>query len=292
MNPERERLPAPSPPVEAYRNHRFLESPVARPLRILAEYLEPLARLEQECVEDTIVFFGSAHIVSPERAQQELLELKRSGPRGKAAGALRRATQRKVELARYYAEARELARLLTTWAMTFGANPHRFVICSGGGPGIMEAANRGAQDAGGKSIGLNISLPSEQTPNSYIPDELSFLFHYFFMRKLWFAQMAKALVIFPGGFGTLDELAEMLTLMQTKKLDRWIPILMYGTRYWKPILRFDLMLRWGTISEEDIRLVRFADTPREAFRIIRRELERHHLRTPGLSAMLPGGGLV
>ena len=289
MKSARDRLPSPSPPVEAHRHAAFLESPVARPLRILAEYLEPLSRLEQARVEDTVVFFGSSRIISPERARQELTQLQRSRARGKGEAQLRRAMKKKVELSHYYAEARELAGLLTAWAMKFGPNPHRFVVCSGGGPGIMEAANRGAQDAGGVSVGLNITLPTEQPANPYITDELHFLFHYFFMRKLWFAQIAKALIVFPGGFGTLDELGEMLTLTQTQKLDRRIPILIYGTRYWKTVLRLDSLLRWGMISPGDSQSVWFADTPRQAFRIIRRELERHHLHRPGLSAMLPGG---
>jgi uncharacterized protein (TIGR00730 family) len=188
-------------PLLAYRNQDFLEGAAARPLRILAEYLQPLDAFAREGVHDTIVFFGSARL----------------GPDG--------------ALGRYYTEARELARLVTDWSQSIASPAQRFLVCSGGGPGIMEAANRGAQDAGGRTIGLNIGLPHEQRPNPYITPGLGFEFHYFFMRKLWFAHLARALVVFPGGFGTLDELFEILTLCQTRKLDRPIAILMYGPTY-------------------------------------------------------------
>ncbi len=200
----------------AYRNEVFLDSPDARELRILSEYLEPLSHFRDEQVQDTIVFFGSARI-------HEM------GPMG-----------------RYYREARTLARLITEWTHTLKNPPHRFVVCSGGGPGIMEAANRGAQDAGGKTVGLNIGLPFEQRPNPWITPELSFEFHYFFMRKFWFAYLAKALVVFPGGFGTLDEMTEILTLAQTQKLESKILILLYGSTYWKEILNFDALVKYGT----------------------------------------------
>ena len=240
----------------AYREEAFLQSPDSRPLRILSEYLWPLAHFHDERIHDTIVFFGSARI-------QE------TGP-----------------LSRYYHEARELARLTTKWAASITPKsaddcdplpPRRFVVCSGGGPGIMEAANRGASDAGGKTIGLNIGLPFEQRPNSYITPELSFEFHYFFMRKFWFAYLAKALVVFPGGFGTLDELSEILTLAQTKKLESKILIVLYGSDFWREIVNFDALVRYGMISEDDMNLFRFADSPQSALQILKEGLTRYYL---------------
>jgi uncharacterized protein (TIGR00730 family) len=229
-------------PVVAYRDQDFLDSDDARPLRIIAEYLAPLRALREQEVRDTIVFFGSARIV-PE------------GPLG-----------------RYYAEARELARAITTWSMTLEGHAHRRIVCSGGGPGIMEAANRGAQEAGGRTIGFNIGLPHEQRPNPYITPGLSFEFHYFFMRKLWFAHMACALVAFPGGFGTLDEMFEILTLQQTAKLDRKITMLLYGEAYWREIVDFDALIRHGMISPEDMGLFTFVDDPASALRVLQRGL--------------------
>jgi uncharacterized protein (TIGR00730 family) len=225
-------------PTVAYKNSRFLDSDDARPLRILAEYLEPLQAFRHEHICDTIVFFGSARI-SPE------------GPLG-----------------RYYEDARELARLVTAWSKGLPSHAHRYVVCTGGGGGIMEAANRGATEAQGRTIGLNISLPREQRPNPYVNRELSFEFHYFFMRKLWFAHLARALVVFPGGFGTLDELAEILTLSQTGKLARRIPIVIYGPGYWNEIVDFDALVRHGMISREDLGLFQYADDPATALRLL------------------------
>jgi uncharacterized protein (TIGR00730 family) len=225
-------------PALAYKNDAFLDSPDGRPIRILSEYLEPLATFRRERIHDTVVFFGSAR-------------LREDGPLG-----------------RYYVEARELARLVTAWSKGLPPGAHRFVVCSGGGGGIMEAANRGASDAGGKTIGLNIGLPREQRPNPYITRELSFEFHYFFMRKLWFASMARALVVFPGGFGTLDELMEMLTLMQTRKLHQKIVIVLYGSSYWKEIVNFEALVSHGMIDREDLALFQFADDPRAALEIL------------------------
>jgi uncharacterized protein (TIGR00730 family) len=215
----------------AYLDEAFVGSDAARPLRILAEYLAPLEAFRREQVKDTIVFFGSARV-------------REEGP-----------------LSRYYHEARTLARLITEWSMSISPSDARYVVCSGGGGGIMEAANRGAADAGGRSIGLNISLPHEQRPNPYITPELVFEFHYFFMRKLWFAHLARALIVFPGGFGTLDELAEIITLAQTKKLDRPIPILLYGSKYWNEIINFEALVRHEVISPEDLNLFTFIDDP-------------------------------
>jgi uncharacterized protein (TIGR00730 family) len=223
-------MPTPTSTI-AYLDENFLTSDAARPLRILAEYLEPLEAFRRENIKDTIVFFGSARLHE--------------------AGAL----------GRYYEEARALARLITEWSMSLPSSNCHYVVCSGGGGGIMEAANRGAADAGGRSIGLNISLPHEQRPNSYITPGLSFEFHYFFMRKLWFAHLARALIVFPGGFGTLDELMEILTLAQTHKLERRIPILLYGESYWREIINFEALVRHEVISQQDLELFTFIDEP-------------------------------
>jgi uncharacterized protein (TIGR00730 family) len=226
------------PPL-AYRNTEFLDSEEARPLRILSEYLQPLHEFRRQQIHDTIVFFGSARL--PE-----------DGP-----------------LAHYYAAARELARIITEWSLSLGSPPHRFIVCTGGGPGIMEAANRGAEDAGGRSIGLNIGLPHEQRPNRYITPGLSFEFHYFFMRKLWFAYLARAFVAFPGGFGTLDELFEILTLAQTQKIERPIPVVLYGASYWREIVDFEALARHGMIHRDDLKLIHAVDSPTEAFDFLR-----------------------
>ncbi|MEJ0005270.1 MAG: TIGR00730 family Rossman fold protein [Steroidobacteraceae bacterium] len=227
----------------AYENPQFVTSDEARPLRILAEYLEPLKRFEQAGIHDTIVFFGSARLTD-------------TGPMG-----------------RYYNDARTLAGLITRWSTSLPSDAHRYVICSGGGGGIMEAANRGATEAGGKTIGLNISLPHEQAANPYITPGLGFEFHYFFMRKLWFAHLARGLIAFPGGFGTLDELMEVLTLTQTHKLERRIPVILYGSEYWNEIINFKALLRHGVISAEDLDLFNFADTPEAALQVLRSNLQ-------------------
>jgi uncharacterized protein (TIGR00730 family) len=245
-------------PPKAYRNIRFLSSPPARSLRILSEYLEPLARFQKEKIHDTIVFFGSARV--SDRAAAEHTIAVADPPLSKEQAA------RLLCTAAYYEDARELARLLTEWSMSLSVGKARFVVCSGGGPGIMEAANRGATDAGGRSIGLNISLPFEQLPNPYITPPLSFEFHYFFMRKYWFAYLSKALIVFPGGFGTLDELMEVLTLNQTGKIKKKICVLLYGTAYWREILNFDALVRWGMIDEQDLQFLHFADQPAQAFK--------------------------
>jgi uncharacterized protein (TIGR00730 family) len=224
----------------AYKDDAFLDSEDASPLRILAEYLQPMHAFRREEVADTVVFFGSARLA-------------KDGPLG-----------------RYYNDARELARLLTAWSLTLPAESARYVVCSGGGGGIMEAANRGAADAGGRSVGLNIGLPHEQRPNPYVTPELTFEFHYFFMRKLWFAHLARALVVFPGGFGTLDELTEILTLAQTRKLARPIPVVLYGRSYWNEIINFDALARHGMIAAEDLTLFSYADDPASALKLLQR----------------------
>jgi uncharacterized protein (TIGR00730 family) len=242
----------------AYLNEQFMNSPDARALRILAEFLEPLAHFRREKIRDTVVFFGSAR-------------LREDGP-----------------LSEYYHDARELAKSLTEWADQFTNGTYRFVVCSGGGPGIMEAANRGASEANGKTIGLNIGLPFEQFPNPYITPELSFEFHYFFMRKFWFAYLSKALVVFPGGFGTLDEMMEILTLVQTQKLAKKITVLLYGSKYWKEIINFDALVKHGMIAPEDLNLFQYADDPGTAFEILKTGLTEHAMRpetpeTPSIS---------
>lgn len=234
----------------AYKNPKFLDSRSGRAIRILSEYLQPLAHFRNERVQDTIVFFGSARI-------------KETGP-----------------LANYYHEARELARLVTEWSGRLERTKRRFVVTTGGGPGIMEAANRGAFDAGGKTVGLNIGLPFEQQSNPYITPDLCFEFHYFFMRKFWFAYLAKALVVFPGGFGTLDELMEILTLTQTRKLEKKMVTILYGSEFWKEILNFDALVKYGLISPEDLDLFQYADTPQTAMDILREGLTSLYLSPP------------
>jgi uncharacterized protein (TIGR00730 family) len=266
----------------AYLNAEFLESNEARPIRILAEYLEPLRRFKEQKIQDTVVFFGSARVDSRERAERAYKTLKARGVLDadeKYEIELRK-SGKAVEWARYYEEARELARLLTAWSGTLQSENHRFVVMSGGGPGIMEAANRGAHEAGGKTIGLNIRLPFEQDANPYITDGLQFEFHYFFMRKFWFAYLAKALVIFPGGFGTCDELFEILTLAQTDKLSKKIAVILYGSDFWDQVLSLKPMADWGAIAEEDVELLQRADAPTDAFEQLRDHLIAHHLEPP------------
>jgi len=256
-------------PTKAYQNPGFLESKDARALRILSEYLEPKSRFDHHKVDDTIVFMGSARIKSREDAEELVRKAKSDKDRERA--------QMALKMSAYYEAARELAYRLTTWSKELDREERRFVVCTGGGPGIMEAANRGAAEAGGKSIGLSIELPHEQRPNDYISPELSFMFHYFFMRKLWFAQLAKALIVFPGGYGTMDELWEMLTLMQTGKLQRRNLILIYGRKYWDRVLDWKHMLRCGTINSQEYKLLQFADTVDEAFQRVCDDLQKHHL---------------
>lgn len=261
----------------AYQNEAFLNSADGRIVRILSEYSEPLARFRRERVQDTVVFFGSARIIAMDAATRALEAVKGAAGEMDATAALRRQSEAAVEMAHYYEDARQLAAMLTEWAKTLKSRRQRFVVTSGGGPGIMEAANRGARDAGGKTIGLNIRLPFEQSANPYITPALNFTFHYFFMRKYWFAYLAKALVAFPGGFGTLDELFELLTLCQTKKLAKHITIVMYGSAYWKEVINLDKFVEKGMISREDLDLFRIADTPQEAFDFLKADLIRYHL---------------
>jgi uncharacterized protein (TIGR00730 family) len=275
----------------AYLNEEFLETAEARPIRILSEYLEPLQRFKAQKIQDTVVFFGSARVNSRERAERALATLRARGARDadlQYQTELSK-TSKALEWARYYEEARELARLLAAWSTTLQSENHRFVVTSGGGPGIMEAANRGAREGGGKTIGLNIRLPFEQDANPYITDGLRFEFHYFFMRKFWFAYLAKALVIFPGGFGTCDELFEILTLVQTDKLSKQIGVILYGSDYWDQVLSFGPMAEWGAIAEADLELLHRADSPSDAFAQLQGHLIAHHLEpSTAQEAAAPG----
>jgi len=265
----------------AYQNEPFISSPDGRILRILSEYIEPLSRFRREQIQDTVVFFGSARFHSLEGAKKKHAELQRYThlpPEGLQAEMKR--AEASVKTARYYEDARRLAYMLTEWSSHIPARRRRFVVTTGGGPGIMEAANLGAKEAGGKTIGLNINLPFEQMPNPYITPSLNFEFHYFFMRKFWFAYLAKALVIFPGGFGTLDELFEILTLAQTEKLAKKILVVIYGSEYWNRLINFQTMIDAGTISANDVELFKVVDSPEEGYEFLRDGLTRYHLETP------------
>jgi uncharacterized protein (TIGR00730 family) len=267
----------------AYEDKRFLHGPDGRVLRILSEYLLPLARFRQEGIQDTVVFFGSARFHSRSDAENALEVLEKPGSRQTASPEWQQMVKRAradIAMARYYEDARRLAYLLTQWTQTLASKRRRFVVCTGGGPGIMEAANRGACEAGGKSIGLNINLPYEQMPNCFSSPELNLEFHYFFMRKLWFAYLAKALIVFPGGFGTFDELFEILTLAQTEKLAKKILVVLYGHEYWSRVVNFEAMIEMGVISPEDLNLFKVVDSPEEGFAYLKEELTKHHLYYP------------
>jgi uncharacterized protein (TIGR00730 family) len=318
-NPEPETAPAATqnrkgapPPLEsaplAYENPAFLNSADGRLMRVMSEYLEPLARFRREQIQDTVVFFGSARFRDRDEADHALELLANTGSTeaapsheqpasapdiaaGTASNLQRKRAVAAVEMARYYEDARRLSFLLTKWAGKIPSRKHRFVITSGGGPGIMEAANRGAWEAGGKTIGLNIRLPFEQAPNPYITPSLNFEFHYFFMRKLWFAYLSKALVVFPGGFGTLDEMFEILTLTQTHKLAKKITVVIYGSDYWKKVMNLETLVDTGAISPGDLELMQFADTPEEAFELLRRGLTENYLAAE-LAAAAAGAHLA
>jgi len=257
-------------PVKAYKNEQFIATPDARPLRILAEYVEPQTRFRELRVRDTIVFFGSARFISRDQAQAQLAAAS-ADPVERARAEMR------LKMSRYYEDTRELAFRLTRWSKNLTESERRFVVCSGGGPGIMEAANRGASEAKGENIGLNISLPFEQGENPYITHRLAFEFHYFFMRKFWFSYLAKAMVVMPGGFGTFDEFMEIVTLVQTLKIKKHLPIVLYGSEYWDKVVHFDPMVEFGTISPEDLNLFYRTDSVDDAYRYIVHELETHVL---------------
>ncbi|HMT10145.1 MAG TPA: LOG family protein [Ignavibacteria bacterium] len=261
---------------KAYSDEKFLKSPAARSLRIVAEYMEPQYRFRKENVRDTVVFYGSARLLPKAAANKKLKELKKmknpSGDRLLDA-------QIDLEMSRYYEDTVELSRLITEWSMKQEPG-NRFVVCSGGGPGIMEASNRGAKKAGGKSIGLNISLPFEQNPNPYITPALNFEFHYFFMRKFWFAYLAKALIIMPGGYGTMDELFELLTLIQTKKIRKKMPIVVYDKMFWERVINFEELAKKRLIDKEDLKLFLIAETVDEAFHYVKNDLQKHYMQKP------------
>jgi uncharacterized protein (TIGR00730 family) len=259
---------------KAYLNRRFIESREGRGLRILAEYLEPLARFTRHRVDDTIVFMGSARLQSRENAEAALKEAEKKGEGVEAARTV-------LEMSAYYEAARALALRLTNWSKRLQDEEHRFVVCTGGGPGIMEAANRGASEAKGINVGLTISIPNEEFDNPYISRELHFHFHYFFMRKFWFVYLAKAVVLFPGGFGTLDELFEILTLVQTRKMRKRVPIVLFGVKFWDEVVNFNALVRHGTISPEDLDLFHKTDSIDEAYDIVTRGLTDYALGTPG-----------
>ncbi|WP_269525602.1 LOG family protein [Coraliomargarita parva] len=272
-------------PLKAYKNLDFLNSDAARSIRVLCEFTEPSLRFAEENIDDTIVLFGSARTLPPERARRELEKVKaRIADPSHPTPAEKRAlhiAEANLRMSPYYDDAVELSRLMTEWSMSLPEDHgKRFTICSGGGPGIMEAANKGAQMAGGKSIGLGISLPFEQRVNEYIPEELQFEFHYFFVRKFWFVSMAKALVAFPGGFGTMDELFETLTLIQTNKIENRPPVLLYGREFWNDVIDFDAMVKWGTISPEDPALFHIIDSVEDARDYLIEELSKHFIDKP------------
>ena len=260
--------------MKAYHNIEFLNSPDARVIRLISEFLEPARRFRRERIKDTIVFFGSARV----KPHKEALKKWKALSQKRLSSSLKReleVAKIELEMSRYYEDAVELARLLTVWSRGL-KEKNRLVISSGGGPGIMEAANKGAKLAGGRSVGLNISLPLEQTSNPYVSDDLNFEFHYFFMRKLWFVYLSKAMVMFPGGFGTFDELFEVLTLVQTRKLKKKVTVVLYGREHWEKTVNFDNLVRLGLINAQDLRLFRFAETPREAFDFIVSDLRRKY----------------
>ena len=260
-------------PTKAYQNPGFLESKDARALRILSEYLEPKSRFDHHKVDDTIVFMGSARIKSREAAEEMVRRAK--------AGKDRERAQMALKMSAYYEAARELASRLTKWSKELDREERRFVVCTGGGPGIMEAANRGAAEARGMNVGLTISIPVEEFDNPYVTRGLDFHFHYFFMRKFWFAYLAKAVIVFPGGYGTLDELFELLTLVQTRKMKKPMPIVLFGTEYWGEVIHFDALARHGTIDAKDIELVHRTDSVDDAYEWIVRQLTEKAIAQPG-----------
>ncbi len=265
--------------MKAYNNIEFLSSPDARPIRMLSEFLEPAGRLRRAGIRDTIVFFGSARLKSRNDALREFRKAERtiSKKRRTSSASMKQFQDAKIdlEMSRYYEDAAELAKLLTKWSKRL-FHSSRFVVCSGGGPGIMEAANRGAYEAGGRSMGLNISLPFEQYANKYISKDLNFEFHYFFMRKFWFVYLSKALVVFPGGFGTFDELMEVLTLLQTHKLRKKITVVLYGKEFWNKVIDIDALIRLRLVSPSDVGLFTYANSPEEAFKYLVKELRKNY----------------
>jgi uncharacterized protein (TIGR00730 family) len=268
-------------PLKAYDNPAFLTSPEGRLVRVMCEMTEPNGRLRRQHIENTLVFFGSARLRPPDVAQKELeaieAEIRKKPALTREQKVQLDRARRSVASAPYYDKARELAKELTQWSQSIPDPAKRFPVCTGGGPGIMEAANRGAKEAGGPSLGLGISLPHEQSMNPYCTPELSFEFHYFFVRKYWFFYLAKALIAFPGGFGTLDELFEMLTLIQTRKTKKYVPVVLFGSEFWQPLINWDHFLDWGVVDEQDIALFKICDTVREARDYLIGELTKYYV---------------
>ncbi len=265
-------------PLKAYKNLEFLNSPDARVIRIISEFLEPQSRFKKLSIKDTIVFFGSSRIVDRKTAQKMYNEVKKLDPKKiKDFPERLRQSQIALEMSKYYEDAVQLSKMLTEWSLSLPSEGRRFVVCTGGGPGIMEAANKGAKLAKGKSIGINISIPTEQFVNRFVDEELSFEFHYFFMRKFWLVYLAKALVIFPGGFGTLDELMEVLTLIQTGKISKKMAVIIYGSDYWKKVLNFNVMIEHGCIDKKDTKIFTYCDTPQRAFNELKNFLTKNYL---------------
>jgi uncharacterized protein (TIGR00730 family) len=264
-------------PVKAYQDDNFLNSSDGRSIRMLTEYLQPKSKFKKFKVMDTIVFFGSARLKSRSDALKEFNKVKNSNPKKTENFAKKlREAQLHVDMSKYYEDAVELSKRLTEWSLNLETNANRFIVCTGGGPGIMEAANRGAKKAGGYSVGLNISIPFEQYVNKYVTPDLSFEFHYFFMRKFWFAYLSKALIIFPGGFGTMDELFEILTLVQTEKIKKKLAVIIYDRKYWKKIINFDALVDMGMISRSDLNLLTMCDSLDEAYDKIIKHLKKHY----------------
>lgn len=265
-------------PVKAYENPEFLNSSDARIIRILAEFIEPQSKFRKHKIVDTIVFFGSARLKSKKESLANYNKFKVMNPKTPTFAENLRVAQRQVEMSKYYEDAVELSRRLTDWSMNLGTHSNRFIICTGGGPGIMEAANKGAKLAGGLSVGLNISIPFEQFVNKYVSKDLSFEFHYFFMRKFWFAYLAKCLVVFPGGFGTIDEMFEILTLLQTGKIKKKMLLVVYDERYWKKIINLEGLIEHGVINKEDIAHLSFCNGVDQAFGLITKHFEKYYLK--------------
>jgi uncharacterized protein (TIGR00730 family) len=265
-------------PVKAYENSEFLNSSDARILRIIAEFLEPQSKFRKRKIVDTIVFFGSARLKSRKQSLAEYNKFKDMNPKSLTFAENLRNAQRQVEMSKYYEDAVDLSKKLTQWSMGLATNSNRFIICTGGGPGVMEAANKGAKLAGGFSIGLNISIPFEQFVNKYVSKDLSFEFHYFFMRKFWFAYLAKCLVVFPGGFGTMDEMFEILTLLQTGKIKKKMLLVIYDERYWKKVINIEELVNHGMIGREDLTHLSFCNNVDQAFKLITKHFEKNYLK--------------
>ncbi len=265
-------------PKKAYENDNFLNSADGRVLRMLSEYLHPKSKFRKHKIMDTIVFFGSARLKSKRDALADFRKINKMNPKAPDFAQKLRYSQLIVDMSRYYEDAVELSRRLTEWSLNLDTTANRFIVCTGGGPGIMEAANKGAKKAGGYSVGLNISIPFEQFVNRYVTPDLSFEFHYFFMRKFWFAYLSKALIIFPGGFGTMDECFEVLTLVQTEKIKKKLLMVIYDEKYWKSIINFEVLVEKGMISESDLKLLNFCSSIDEVFDKVVKHLEKYYAK--------------